>query len=224
MRGESRRAATRYVRSGAIINFRRCRRSSTSTSREKNHASAAGAGPTGVWSKSERSVVGQAQQRGTGTSRIENGSSSERTLHQNESRTSKMGKQRPLSRSRFSRLEHRQHSGLHHIGVESSGIRTGRTARKRPGLCWSEMAMRTKDLFTPASRRRRAAAATAAAASAASGAAAARRECHRMAVAACRRARSTAPQRARRRRERRGPAAAAPPTRRPAAARWGRWS
>ena len=31
---------------------------------------------------------------GTGTSWIENGSSSERTLHQNESRTSKMGKQR----------------------------------------------------------------------------------------------------------------------------------
>ena len=39
----------------------------------------------------------------TGTSRIENGSSSERTLHQNESRTSKMGNRGPLSRSRFSR-------------------------------------------------------------------------------------------------------------------------
>ena len=85
--GGSRRAATRYVRSGAIINFRRCRRSSTSTSREKNHASAAGAGPTGASSDRRGSC-------GTGTSRIENGSSSERTLHQNESRTSKMGKQR----------------------------------------------------------------------------------------------------------------------------------
>ena len=85
--GEHRRAATRYVRSGASINFRRCRRSSTSTSREKNHASAAGAGPTGASSDRRGSC-------GTGTSRIENGSSSERTLHQNESRTSKMGKQR----------------------------------------------------------------------------------------------------------------------------------
>ena len=40
-------------------------------------------------------------------------------------------------------LEHRQHSGLHHIGVESSGKNRTYAARKGPGLCLSEMAMRT---------------------------------------------------------------------------------
>ena len=101
--GEHRRAATRYVRSGASINFRRCRRSSTSTSREKNHASAAGAGPTGVWSESERSVVGGAaaaeQERlGSRTDHHQNGH-----FIRTRAELRRWGNRGPLSRSRFSR-------------------------------------------------------------------------------------------------------------------------
>ena len=133
MRGESRRTTTRDGRGGAIINFRRCRRSSTSTSREKNHASAARASPTGVWSKERTERRRRRGSCGTGTSWIENGSSSERTLHQNESRTSKMGKQRAAEQAEILAaltLSIGSTRGLHHIGVESSGIGTGRT---RPG-------------------------------------------------------------------------------------------
>ena len=101
--GGSRRAATRYVRSGAIINFRRCRRSSTSTSREKNHASAAGAGPTGVWSESERSVVGGAaaaeQERlGSRTDHHQNGH-----FIRTRAELRRWGNRGPPSRSRSSR-------------------------------------------------------------------------------------------------------------------------
>ena len=122
--GGSRRAATRYVRSGAIINFRRCRRSSTSTSREKNHASAARASPTGVWSKSERSVVGQARQlrnrnvldRERIIIRTDTSSEREQNFEDGETEGRRAGRD-----SRGPHLEHRRHSGLHHIGVESSG-------------------------------------------------------------------------------------------------------
>lgn len=101
--GGGRRAATRYVRGGASINFRRCRRSSTSTSREKNHASAAGAGPTGVWSESERSVVGGAaaaeQERlGSRTDHHQNGH-----FIRTRAELRRWGNRGPLSRSRFSR-------------------------------------------------------------------------------------------------------------------------
>ena len=101
--GGSRRAATRYVRSGASINFRRCRRSSTSTSREKNHASAAGAGPTGVWSESERSVVGGAaaaeQERlGSRTDHHQNGH-----FIRTRAELRRWGNRGPLSTSRSSR-------------------------------------------------------------------------------------------------------------------------
>jgi hypothetical protein len=101
--GEHRRAATRYVRSGASINFRRCRRSSTSTSREKNHASAAGAGPTGVWSESERSVVGGAaaaeQERlGSRTDHHQNGH-----FIRTRAELRRWGNRGPRSRPRFSR-------------------------------------------------------------------------------------------------------------------------
>ena len=88
---------------GAIINFRRCRRSSTSTSREKNHASAAGATPTGVWSKSERSVVGGAaaaeQERlGSRTDHHQNGH-----FIRTRAELRRWGNRGPRSRSRFSR-------------------------------------------------------------------------------------------------------------------------
>ena len=103
MRGESRRTTTRDGRGGAIINFRRCRRSSTSTSREKNHASAAGASPTGEWSKSERSVVGGAaaaeQERlGSRTDHHQNGH-----FIRTRAELRRWGNRGPLSRSRFSR-------------------------------------------------------------------------------------------------------------------------
>ena len=101
--GESRRTTTRDGRGGASINFRRCRRSSTSTSREKNHASAAGASPTGEWSKSERSVVGGAaaaeQERlGSRTDHHQNGH-----FIRTRAELRRWGNRGPLSRSRFSR-------------------------------------------------------------------------------------------------------------------------
>ena len=70
---------------------------------QRNHASAAGAGPTGVWSKSERSVVGGAaaaeQERlGSRTDHHQNGH-----FIRTRAELRRWGNRGPLSRSRFSR-------------------------------------------------------------------------------------------------------------------------